>query len=85
VQGRELTLANIRKVLSTVTLATSAGAAQNPAGAVDIEALLGRAFDGMDAALLQAVQANRRGLQQCRSGRGPAAKAVEERAGDKQP
>jgi hypothetical protein len=51
-----LTLANIRKVLSTVTLATSAGAAQNPAGAVDIEALLGRAFDGMDAARLQAVQ-----------------------------
>ena len=63
-QGRELTLANIRKVLTTVTQATSAGAAQNPAGAVDIEALLSRAFDGMDAALLQAVQANRRALQQ---------------------
>jgi hypothetical protein len=63
-QGRELTLANIRTVLKTVTQAASAGAAQNPAGAVDIEALLGRAFDGMDAALLQAVQANRRALQQ---------------------
>ena len=63
-QGRELTVENIRKVLKTVTQAASAGAAQNPAGAVDIEALLGRAFDGMDAALLQAVQANRRALQQ---------------------
>jgi hypothetical protein len=63
-QGRELTLANIRNVLTTVTQATSAGAAQNPAGAVDIEALLSKAFDGMDAALLQAVQANRRALQQ---------------------
>ena len=63
-QGRELTLANIRNVLATVTQATSAGAAQNPAGAVDIEALLSKAFDGMDAALLQAVQANRRALQQ---------------------
>ena len=63
-QGRELTLANIRNVLTTVTQATSAGAAQNPAGAVDIEALLSKAFAGMDAALLQAVQANRRALQQ---------------------
>ncbi len=63
-QGRELTLANIRKVLDTVTQAASKGAAQNPAGAVDIEALLGKAFDGMDAALLQAVEANRRALQQ---------------------
>jgi len=63
-QGRELTLENIRKVLKTVTQAASTGAAQNPAGAVDIEALLGKAFDGMDAALLQAVQANRKALQQ---------------------
>jgi hypothetical protein len=63
-QGRELTLANIRTVLKTVTQAASAGVAQNPASAVDIEALLGRAFGGMDAALLQAVQANRRALQQ---------------------
>ena len=63
-QGRELTLANIRKVLESVTQATSAGVAQNPAGAVDIEALLSKAFAGMDAALLQAVQANRRALQQ---------------------
>jgi len=63
-QGRELTLANIRKVLQSVTQATSAGAAQNPASAVDVEALLSKAFSGMDAALLQAVEANRKALQQ---------------------
>ena len=63
-QGRELTLANIRSVLKTVTQAASAGAAQNPAGAVDIEAMLGKAFAGMDAALLQAVEANRKALEQ---------------------
>jgi len=63
-QGRELTMENIRKVLKTVTQAASTGAAQNPAGAVDLEALLGKAFGGMDAALLQAVQANRKALQQ---------------------
>lgn len=63
-QGRELTLANIRGVLKTVTQAASTGAAQNPAGAVDIEAMLGKAFAGMDAALLQAVEANRKALEQ---------------------
>ena len=63
-QGRELTLENIRNVLKSVTQAASAGAAQNPAGAVDIEALLSKAFAGMDAALLQAVQANHKALQQ---------------------
>lgn len=63
-QGRELTLQNIRGVLKTVTQAASAGAAQNPAGAVDAEAMLGNAFAGMDAALLQAVEANRKALQQ---------------------
>jgi hypothetical protein len=62
-QGRELSLENIRKVLKTVTQAASAGAAQNTA-AVDAEALLGKAFAGMDAAMLQVVQANRRALQQ---------------------
>lgn len=63
-QGRELTLANIRGVLKTVTQATSAGAAQNPAAAIDVEAMLGKAFAGMDAALLQAVEANRKALEQ---------------------
>ena len=63
-QGRELTLENIRKVLKTVTQASSAGAALNPAGPVDVEAMLGKAFAGMDAALLQAVQANQKALEQ---------------------
>jgi hypothetical protein len=63
-QGRELTLDNLRKVIKTVTQAASAGAEKNPAGAVDIEAMLRKAFDGMDAALLQAVQAHRKALQQ---------------------
>ncbi len=63
-QGRELSMENIRKVLKTVTQASSAGAALNPAGPVDIEAMLGKAFAGMDAALLQAVQANRKALEQ---------------------
>ena len=63
-QGRELTLANIRKVLKQVTEATSAGAAKSPLPSVDVEALLGKAIAGMDAALLQAVQAHRKALQQ---------------------
>jgi hypothetical protein len=63
-QSRELTLDNVRKVIRTVTQATSAGAAKNPAGAVDVEAMLRKAFDGMDAALLKAVEANRKALQQ---------------------
>jgi hypothetical protein len=63
-QGRELTLANIRTVLKTVTKAASTGAAQNALPSVDVEGLLDKAFAGMDAALLQAVEANRKALQQ---------------------
>jgi hypothetical protein len=63
-QGRELTLENVRKVIKSVTQATSAGAEKNPASAVDVEAMLRKAFDGMDAALLKAVEANRKALQQ---------------------
>lgn len=63
-QGRELSMENIRKVLKSVTEASSTGAAMNPAGQVDIEAMLSKAFTGMDAALLQAVQANRKALEQ---------------------
>ena len=63
-QGRELTVANIRNVLKTVTQAASSGAAKNTTPAIDVEALLEKAFDGMDAALLQAVQAQRAALQQ---------------------
>ena len=63
-QGRELTLDNVRKVVKAVTQAASAGAAKNPAPTVDVEAMLRKAFDGMDAALLKAVEANRKALQQ---------------------
>jgi formate dehydrogenase maturation protein FdhE len=63
-QGRELTLDNMRKVIKSVTQAASAGAEKNPAAAVDVEAMLRKAFDGMDAALLKAVEAQRKALQQ---------------------
>jgi hypothetical protein len=63
-QGRELTLKNIRGVLGTVTQAASAGAAKNLASPVDVEKLLDDAVAGMDAALLKAVDANRVALQQ---------------------
>lgn len=63
-QGRELSLKNIRSVLKTVAQAASAGAAQNKLPGVDVEALLDQAVSGMDAALLKAVDANRVALQQ---------------------
>jgi hypothetical protein len=63
-QGRELTLDSIKKVVRTVAGAASMGAARNPASAVDVEAMLGKALAGIDAALLQAVEANRKALQQ---------------------
>ena len=62
-QGRELTLKNIRGTLDSVTQAVSEGAARNIAG-VDAAGLLDKAVTGMDAALLKAVQANRAALQQ---------------------
>jgi hypothetical protein len=63
-QGRELSLKNIRTVLGTVAQAAGTGAAQNPLGAVDPEALLNNAVAGMDDALIKAVEANRVALQQ---------------------
>ena len=63
-QGRELTLDNIRKALKQVADATSAGAAKNLMPNVDVEALLAKAVAGMDAAVLQTVQAHRKALQQ---------------------
>jgi hypothetical protein len=63
-QGRELTLSNIRQVLNTVARAASVGAAHNPLAQADVEGLLAKAFAGMDAALEQAVQAHRKALQQ---------------------
>jgi len=63
-QGRELTLDSIKKVVKTIAGAASLGAARNPASAVDVEAMLGKALAGIDSALLQAVEANRKALQQ---------------------
>ena len=63
-QGRELTLENIRKVIKSVTQATSAGVAQNEGANIDVEGMLSNAIAGMDAALLQAVEANRTALAQ---------------------
>lgn len=63
-QGRELTLTNIKQVLDTVAKAASTGAASSPLAAPDVQVLLSKAFAGMDAALEKAVQANRQALQQ---------------------
>lgn len=63
-QGRELSLKNIRSVLGSVAQAAGAGAAKNPLGNVDAEALLDNAVAGMDDALIKAVEANRVALQQ---------------------
>jgi hypothetical protein len=63
-QGRELSLKNIRSVLGTVAQAASTGAAKNPLGKVNAEELLDNAVSGMDDALLKAVEANRVALQQ---------------------
>ena len=63
-QGRELSLANIKQVLNTVAKAASTGAAGSALPSADVEGLLGKAVAGMDAALEKAVQANRKALQQ---------------------
>ena len=63
-QGREMTLDNIRKVVRNVTEAASLGIARNAAPGVDVEALIDKALAGIDAALLQAVEANRKALEQ---------------------
>lgn len=64
-QGRELSLKNIKSVLGTVSQAASTGAAKNPLLAgLDAQTLLDNAVAGMDDALLKAVEANRLALQQ---------------------
>jgi hypothetical protein len=63
-QGRELTLKNIRGALKAVSEAASAGAAKNVVPGLDVESLLDNAVAGMDDALLKAVDANRVALQQ---------------------
>jgi len=62
-QGRELTLKNIRQVLATVTNAAGTGLAANPQAAA-VAPLLDQAVAGMDDALLKAVDAHRAALQQ---------------------
>jgi len=61
-QGRELTLKNIRAALKSVSEAASAGAAKNLTSGIDVEALLDQAVAGMDDAMLKAVDANRTAL-----------------------
>lgn len=63
-QGRELSLKNIRAVLGTVTQAANTGLAKNPASPVDVDTLLEQAVAGMDDALVKAVDANRVALTQ---------------------
>lgn len=62
-QGREMSLKNIKGVLKSVTEAASAGALQNVTPKVDVEAMLNGALAGMDDALLKAVDANRVALE----------------------
>jgi len=61
-QGRELSLKNIRGALKQVAEAASAGVAKNMTAGVDPEALLEKAVAGMDEAMLKAVEANRTAL-----------------------
>ncbi len=58
-QGRELTLKNIRGALKQVAEAASTGIAKNPLPGIDPESLLDQAVSGMDQAMLKAVEANR--------------------------
>ena len=62
-QGREMSLKNIKAVIKSVTEAASAGALQNVTPKVDVEAMLNGALAGMDDALLKAVDANRVALE----------------------
>jgi len=61
-QGRELTLKNMRGALKQVAAAASAGAAKNVMPDIDAEDLLDQAVAGMDQAMLKAVDANRLAL-----------------------
>jgi hypothetical protein len=63
-QGRELTLKNIRSALKGVTEAVNSGLAKGGLPATDADALVDKAVAGMDEALLKAVEANRLALGQ---------------------
>jgi hypothetical protein len=58
-QGRELTLKNMRGALKQVAEAASAGVAKNVLPNIDAEDMLEQAVAGMDQAMLKAVDANR--------------------------
>ena len=58
-QGRELTLKNMRGALKQVAEAASTGIAKNVVPDIDPESLLDQAVAGMDQAMLKAVEANR--------------------------
>jgi hypothetical protein len=62
-EGREMTLKNIREVLDTVTKAASTGVMGNKVAGTDVEGLLDKAVAGMDSAVLQAVEAQRVALE----------------------
>lgn len=62
-RGRELTLKNIRAAMQAVSAAASTGAARNLVG-LDPELLLAQAMDGIDQALLKAVDAHHLALKQ---------------------
>lgn len=63
-QGREVSLKNIRSVIKSVTEAASAGLAQNPASPLDAEAMISSTLAGLDQAVLKAVDAHRAALTQ---------------------
>jgi hypothetical protein len=58
-QGRELSLKNIRTTLKQVADAASTGVAKNITTGIDPQDLLDKAVTGIDDALLKAVEANR--------------------------
>lgn len=62
-QGRELSLKNIRTALAGVSKAADTGLAKNMAPPMDVDAMLDQAVAGMDDALLKAVDANRVALE----------------------
>lgn len=62
-QGRELSLKNMRGALGMVSQAASAGLAKVGAPPADAEQMLEKAVAGMDDALLKAVEANRVALE----------------------
>ena len=63
-QGREMTMKNVRSALKSVAEAATAGAAKNVNPGVNVEAMLDKAVAGMDDALLKAVDAHRAALGQ---------------------